>query len=214
MHAAAVPASRASSEECLTLLEQRMNMVDLNMSSQRLVPSRKASPMGAQQPSGGNRAAPVDRLIARSEVQHPAGGASSQRILVIDDDPAILALLIRLARHGYRIEIAVDGARGLDLMRSGHYTAILLGHALSGRMGPDLLETMYAEGARTPVILLTKKGDDAVVLPREQLGTCRYSNLATPFTPRELMAAIAIAVADSRVRLGAEELSGLKAEVT
>ena len=139
-----------------------------------------------------------------------ASASSVPHVLVIDDDPAVLALLIQLlARDGYRVEVTADGTRGLDLVRSGRYAAVVLDHQLPGLTGLDVLDRMQADGLKTPVIVLTGRGDEEVAFAAAKLGACRY--LTKPFRPDELMQAIGTAVALGRADV--ETLAASKARL-
>ena len=53
-----------------------------------------------------------------ADVQQPVGAGVGRQVLVIDDEPFIRELLQSvLAEDGYRVLIAEDGARGLELFR-------------------------------------------------------------------------------------------------
>lgn len=87
------------------------------------------------------------------------------RVLLVDDDPDNLELLGRiLASEGYAITTATDADEALELVRAQGADCIVSDVRMPGRDGFSLLDTLRAEHAGIPVILLTSHGglDDAV----------------------------------------------------
>lgn len=143
-----------------------------HMSSQRLNPSRKASPAaslrstkdverrrkvrpGSIPPTAGSTV-PLSRvspLSSSNDVRVPAdvpAASWAPYVLVIDDEPAIVTLLIELlTRHGFRMEMAVGGTHGLAPARSGTCALILLEHQIPGLTGLNLLRGIQAQGPGT-----------------------------------------------------------------
>jgi CheY-like chemotaxis protein len=79
-------------------------------------------------------------------------------ILAIDDDPIALELFRRaLAREGYHLETASNGAEGLKLARQVRPQAIILDVQMPGMDGWSVLDAIKndAELAGTPVIMAT-----------------------------------------------------------
>ncbi len=89
----------------------------------------------------------------------PAGTPSSaSTILCIDDDPAVQELMRRtLGKGGFRVEIAANGARGLELARRLRPSAITLDVLMPGLDGWAVLTQLKADPATAdiPVIMLT-----------------------------------------------------------
>ena len=84
--------------------------------------------------------------------------SGSDVILVIDDDPHACALLGRvLAREGYQVRCANDGASGLELARALRPRAILLDVMMPHMDGWAVLSALKADGelADIPVIMET-----------------------------------------------------------
>ena len=90
--------------------------------------------------------------------------AAPPRILVIDDDPALLTTLTRiLASDGFAVEVAADGTEGLARARAQPPTVVLLDLHLPGLDGYGFLDTFRALPvcAAVPVILMTGSQDTA-----------------------------------------------------
>lgn len=80
------------------------------------------------------------------------------RILVVDDEPAILAALERgLLAEGFDVDVAVDGNSALWRAREGDYGAIVLDILLPDRNGYEVCEILRAEQITTPILMLTAK---------------------------------------------------------
>lgn len=111
-----------------------------------------------------------------------------QRLLVIDDDPKLAGLLSEyLGGRGYAVEVAGDGAAGLARAAKGDVDLIVLDVMMPGMDGLEVLKALRREH-RTPVVMLTARGDDIDRIIGLELGADDY--LPKPFNPRELLARI------------------------
>jgi DNA-binding response OmpR family regulator len=81
-----------------------------------------------------------------------------QRILVIDDDPAITSVLKRgLSYEGFAVETAASGQEGLALERQRPSDLVVLDLMMPGLNGLEVLQRLRAADEHLPVILLTAK---------------------------------------------------------
>jgi DNA-binding response OmpR family regulator len=81
-----------------------------------------------------------------------------QRILVIDDDPAITSLLKRgLSYEGFTVDIAGTGEAGLALARERPPDLVVLDIMMPGINGLEVLRRLRAADDRLPVLMLTAK---------------------------------------------------------
>ena len=111
-----------------------------------------------------------------------------QRILVIDDDPAVTDFLRRgLAYEGYAVDIAPTGEEGLDLARGRPPDVVVLDIMLPGMDGLEVCRRLKA-GGDVPVLMLTAK--DAVADRVAGLETGADDYLVKPFAFEELLARI------------------------
>lgn len=112
------------------------------------------------------------------------------RILVVDDDPELRALLQRfLSEHGYQMR-AADGGKAMDAtLQRDPADVIVLDLMMPGEDGLAVLRRLRAGGDQTPVIMLTARGDPIDRVLGLEMGADDY--LAKPFLPRELVARIA-----------------------
>jgi two-component system torCAD operon response regulator TorR len=110
------------------------------------------------------------------------------RLLVVEDDPALRALLIAyLEKDNYRVEGASTAAEAEKLLGSRHYAMILLDLGL-----PDEDGLVVARRLRTkstvPIIFVTQRSGDADRIIGLEMGADDY--IVKPFNPRELSARV------------------------
>lgn len=78
------------------------------------------------------------------------------RVLVIEDDLAVAALLRAvLTRSGHTVIAADSGEAGIDCLASGHPELIILDIRLPGTDGFGVLEHVRSQGPSPPVLILT-----------------------------------------------------------
>lgn len=109
------------------------------------------------------------------------------RILVIEDDPELSAMLAELLEsESYEVELAGDGQRGLHLGLTRSYDVVLLDRGLPAVEGLDLLGRLRRAGRDVPVLVLSAQGlaRDRV----EGLDAGAEDYLAKPFDVEELLA--------------------------
>ncbi len=113
---------------------------------------------------------------------------SRQKILVIDDDPNIGALLEDyLARYDFQVTHVTRGREGIDRLRREPAHLVVLDIRLPDEDGFALLKTIRQQWD-IPVIMLTGLQDEADRIVGLELGADDY--LTKPFSPRELLARI------------------------
>lgn len=110
-------------------------------------------------------------------------------IVVIEDDPHIADLVnLYLRRDGFRVLLASEGDRGLELIKQEAPCIIILDVGLPGsRDGFDVCREIRARG-NTPVLFLTARDDEVDRILGLELGGDDY--LVKPFSPRELVARV------------------------
>jgi DNA-binding response OmpR family regulator len=110
------------------------------------------------------------------------------RLLIVDDDPDLCDLVQRyLEAEGFVISAVHSGTEGSHAGTSGNYDLIVLDVMLPDMKGFDVLRELRSR-VRTPVLMLTAKGDEFDRVLGLQMGADDY--LAKPFSPRELIARI------------------------
>jgi len=99
-----------------------------------------------------------------------------KRILVVDDDDAIRALLITiLRRRGMKIDSARSGIEAIERIVSCHYSLILLDLMMPHMSGYDVLERLeeLPPDERPFVLVLTAGGEPRTLNPAIVAGTVR-----------------------------------------
>jgi two-component system phosphate regulon response regulator PhoB len=111
-----------------------------------------------------------------------------ERILVVDDEPDIVALVVyHLAKAGFRISTASNGADALRLAQQDRPALIVLDLMLPGMSGLEVLEQLRADeaGQDIAVLLLTARRDEPDRIKGLSSGADDY--LTKPFSPQELV---------------------------
>lgn len=111
------------------------------------------------------------------------------KIVIVDDDARIRDLLRRfLSQEGFDVLLAEDG-RALDrILQRETVDLMVLDLMLPGEDGLSICKRLRVSGVKTPVIMLTAKGEDVDRITGLELGADDY--LGKPFNPRELLARI------------------------
>ncbi len=117
---------------------------------------------------------------------------STQRLLMIEDDVRLAGMVGEyLSQSGFAVEHAVDGESGLMALQDKPVDLVVLDLMLPDIDGLEVcrrLRALPGEVARTPVLMLTAKGDPMDRIVGLELGADDY--LPKPFEPRELLARI------------------------
>ena len=116
-----------------------------------------------------------------------AAGAA-ERILVVDDEADILALVTyHLAKSGYRVSTAATGPEALRAARDEGPALIVLDLMLPGMSGFEVLEQLRADSATSAiaVLMLTARRDEPDRIRGLSIGADDY--LTKPFSPQELV---------------------------
>lgn len=113
----------------------------------------------------------------------------SKRILVIEDEPAMRSgLRDNLEAEGYAVTVAADGADGLAKGSRDEHDLIILDVMLPKMSGFEVCRQLRANGIKTPIIMLTAKGEEADTVLGLEIGADDY--ITKPFSLRELLARI------------------------
>lgn len=117
----------------------------------------------------------------------------SGRILVVDDDRDIRDLVaIKLESAGLEVETRADGSQALEAASEGDWSVIVLDVMMPGMSGIDVLRVIRERGDRTPVILLTARGQEKDIEAGFAAGADHY--VTKPFSPRALLARVTAAL--------------------
>ena len=124
--------------------------------------------------------------------------ATEKRVLVVDDDNAIRALLCTiLRRRGYPVDSARNGAEALERCERCRYAVILLDLMMPQLSGCEVLEEFQRRGQKErPLILVLTAGAE----PRNLSADLVAGTIRKPFDVEMIVDTIAAALATFDVR--------------
>jgi two-component system OmpR family response regulator len=111
------------------------------------------------------------------------------RILLVEDDPALLrGLVATLRADGYAVDTASEGAAAISMGISQPYAVVVLDVGLPDVSGFDVLKKLREKGCRMPILVLTARDTVQDRITGLDLGADDY--MLKPFEPSELEARI------------------------
>lgn len=117
--------------------------------------------------------------------------ADKRKILVVDDEEDLRDLIsYNLAKEGFDVTTATDGAEALSAIRKTHFDLVVLDLMLPGLQGMELCRIIRnnPKTENLPIIMLTAKGEEVDRILGLETGADDY--ISKPFSPRELIARI------------------------
>jgi two-component system, OmpR family, phosphate regulon response regulator PhoB len=117
-----------------------------------------------------------------------ATAAAGERILVVDDEPDIVALVVyHLAKVGYKVSSASTGPDALAMARRDLPSLVVLDLMLPGMSGFDVLAKLREDTntATVAVLMLTARKEEPDRIRGLELGADDY--LTKPFSPQEMV---------------------------
>jgi two-component system, NtrC family, sensor kinase len=132
----------------------------------------------------------------------------NEKILVVDDDPDVLDLVVQqvLKPQGYQVVTAQDGAAALQLALQHVPDILITSLELPGLSGRDLMAAVRSQGYEGTLIATGPRGADSQALQAFRLGAKDY--LGKPLREAELVASIDRALGEVRLRREREQLAG------
>jgi two-component system, OmpR family, phosphate regulon response regulator PhoB len=119
-------------------------------------------------------------------------GAGGERVLVVDDEPDIVALVAyHLAKSGYSVSTATSGPDALAVARRDKPALIVLDLMLPGLSGLEVMQQLRSDKAtaRIAVLMLTARREESDRIEGLTVGADDY--LTKPFSPQELVLRVA-----------------------
>ncbi|MDO6564812.1 response regulator transcription factor [Amphritea sp. 1_MG-2023] len=128
------------------------------------------------------------------------------KLLLVDDDQELCDLMGQyLQSEGFEVSFAHSVEQALPLLQhDGQYDLLIFDIMMPGQTGLELLQQVRPR-VRTPVIMLTGRGDDIDRIIGLEMGADDY--LAKPCNPRELVARIRAVLRRSVPLSGVEDHS-------
>ncbi len=112
-----------------------------------------------------------------------------KHLLVVEDDAHIrLGLCDALRGEGYEVSECGDGLQATPLLRQRKPDLVILDIMLPGKSGYDLCREIRATKNRTPILMLSAKGQEIDKVVGLELGADDY--VTKPFSLRELLARV------------------------
>ncbi|KAA3618584.1 MAG: DNA-binding response regulator [Calditrichaeota bacterium] len=115
------------------------------------------------------------------------------KVLIVEDEESMQrGLRDNLEFEGYEVDVAEDGAAGLEKIIENSYNLIILDVMMPKISGFDVCQKARKSGIKTPIILLTAKGEEIDKVLGLELGADDY--ITKPFSLRELLARVKAAL--------------------
>lgn len=119
-----------------------------------------------------------------------------ERILVVDDEPAIVELITyNLKRAGLEVLSAHNGEEGLALSRTENVDLVILDLMLPGMDGLEVCKELRKTSG-VPILMLTARGEEIDRVIGFEIGADDY--VTKPFSPRELVGRVKAILRRSR----------------
>ncbi|MEO0054204.1 MAG: hypothetical protein RLZZ50_151 [Verrucomicrobiota bacterium] len=119
---------------------------------------------------------------------------SAQELLVVDDEPRVLAALKEiLERHGFSVSASSDPLRAVELVRQREFAAVLTDHLMPGMSGMELLAECRRLRPRTTRVLITAAVSLPSLIEAIDKGEI-YRFVAKPWLREELVATVRNAI--------------------
>ncbi|MBX9899579.1 MAG: two-component system response regulator OmpR [Burkholderiaceae bacterium] len=121
--------------------------------------------------------------------ENATSNETKTKILVVDDDARLRDLLRRyLTEQGFNVVSAENAQTMNKLWIRERYDMLVLDLMLPGEDGLAICRRLRGGGDKTPIIMLTAKGEEVDRIIGLEMGADDY--LPKPFSPRELVARI------------------------
>lgn len=128
----------------------------------------------------------------------PSESSTMSKVLVVDDEPSAAHWIAQvLLTRGHDSVLAFDGEEALDLLSTGDFDLVITDLAMPKFNGLRLIRTIRSGGDTLPIIALSGKNADQLMLA-EDYGA--NAAIAKPLDPERLLALVSKIIDDSRAR--------------
>ncbi|MFC9777903.1 hybrid sensor histidine kinase/response regulator [Paenibacillus chitinolyticus] len=133
---------------------------------------------------------PLDFKGESLEIRLPAETGDRASLLLVDDEPVILQVLINHLSPLYNLTLATDGEQALSRIESSRFDLVLLDVVLPVKSGYDVCKQIREQFTlyELPVILISAKGRATDMAAGYEAGANDY--VTKPFTRQELLSRI------------------------
>jgi two-component system phosphate regulon response regulator PhoB len=133
---------------------------------------------------------------------------SKGRVLLVEDDPALVELLtFNLRKEEFEVQSTADGEDALLIARETPPDLVILDWMIEGVSGIEVCRRLrrIPETANVPIIMLTARTEETDRVRGLETGADDY--VTKPFSPKELVARVAAVLRRMRPALAGEKLS-------
>src|SRR5580765_2874176 len=98
-------------------------------------------------------------------------------ILLVEDDPMMrraVGRALRAVDSSLRIHEEADGESAISILGSAEFDCVFMDYQLPGINGLGVLRAVREKGVKTPVIILTAKGDEELAVEMMKAGASDY----------------------------------------
>jgi CheY-like chemotaxis protein len=125
----------------------------------------------------------------RDESAGPVARGNGERVLVVDDEEALVAVTSEVLKHiGYEPVACSDGAAALAAFDAGHIDAVIADEVMPGLSGTQLAQALRKRRADLPIVLMS--GYTGPMLTERALGAGVTEILKKPVQSRDIAAAL------------------------
>ena len=111
------------------------------------------------------------------------------RLLIAEDEKDLAeALSVFFEKNQFTVDTVFNGQDAYDYAAGGNYDAIILDVMMPKRNGIEVLKQLRADGIKTPIMMLTAKGEKDDRITGFDAGADDY--LPKPFAPDELLSRV------------------------
>jgi len=131
-------------------------------------------------------------------------------ILLVEDDPMTrraVGRALHTSSEKLRIHEESDGESAISLLTSAQFDCVFLDYQLPGMNGLDVLRALREKGVKTPVIILTAKGDEELAVEMMKAGATDYvpkSHMTPERLNQSLLTAMRLNQAEKRAAEAAQ----------
>src|SRR2546421_1798985 len=131
-------------------------------------------------------------------------------ILLVEDDPMTRHAVVRALHAAYsklRIHEESDGESAISILGSAEFDCVFLDYQLPGMDGLQVLRAVREKGVKTPVIILTAKGDEELAVEMMKAGASDYvpkSHMTAERLSHSLRQVVRISQAEKRAAEAAQ----------
>lgn len=112
------------------------------------------------------------------------------RVLLVDDDPALLETMRAVLEcDSFEVTAVLSASEALGVLRPGRFDVVCSDQTMPGLTGSELFSTICNQGYQLGLVLVTGLSEYTTVAAAQSAGV-PFRVLAKPFEPADLVAAV------------------------